>query len=92
MIVAGAFLPFPRGRRRSLLRGGPRSESGPIPPPSSLSRSQAEAILRCFEHPMRRVDVLSYLHDRLEPVAVEWAEQLRLASPQEVLELCGDAP
>lgn len=61
--------------------------------PSRLTREQAEALLRCFEVPMRRVDVLErYLEKRLQPAAAAWAEGLMSTrvTTDEIRNLCGD--
>ena len=61
--------------------------------PSRLTREQAEALLRCFEVPMRRVDVLErYLEKRLQPAAAAWAEELMSTrvTTDEIRNLCGD--
>jgi len=58
--------------------------------PPSLNRSQTEAILRCFDATMRRVEVLQMLRDRLGFAEAEWADELEHATAVRIRELCGD--
>jgi len=59
--------------------------------PSTLSRTQAEAIMRCFDVVMRRVQALSLIRDRIDPVYDEWAAEIEDgATATRIRELVGD--
>ena len=60
--------------------------------PRQLSRAQAEAVLRCFDIPMRRVQALELIRTRLAGADAAWADEIPGATSERIRSLCGDAP
>jgi hypothetical protein len=58
--------------------------------PATLSRSQAEAVLRCFDIPMRRIQAVELLRPRLPHSDHAWADAFAQATTGEIRAMCGD--
>jgi len=59
--------------------------------PRRLTRAQAAALLRCFSAPLRRVQALELLQERLQAQDVDWAGRFERATIAELRLLCGEA-
>ena len=101
--VSNGFLAFPErvpiSQVLTLLEGDATSNSklrllqeqlSKLPP--HLSRTQAEALLRCFDIPMRRVQALELIRSRLAHADAAWADEIPGATSERIRSLCGDAP